>query len=142
MPAARRTVTAGNAEERLLLSAIIAFPGKADEVLARIDLNAMKDPAAIALFQRIAGAPDRGSVASVLEGAEEEERLLFTRLSVDPGFDTSLVDRVIEDCFAKIEKKKLDERLHQAREAGDIHLINALLLEKKQSIKGKRHEKL
>jgi DNA primase len=142
MPSARRPVTAGNAEERLLLSAVISFPGKADAVLARIDLNAMRDPAAGALFRRIAGASDRYDLASVLEGAGEEERLLFTHLSVDPGFDTALVDRVIEDCFAKIERKKLEERLHQAREAGDIHLINALLLEKKQSIKGKGHERL
>ena len=141
-PAIRRTATAGNAEERLLLSAIVAFPGKAEAVLARIDLKAIRDPAAGALFQRIAGASDRGDLASVLDGAGEEERLLFTRLSVDPGFDTDLVDRVIEDCFAKIEKKKFEERLHQAREAGDIHLINTLLLEKKLSIKGKRHERL
>ncbi len=141
-PAARRPATAGNAEELLLLSAVIAFPEKADAVLARIDLDAVRDPAAGALFRRIAGATDRVNLASVLEGAGEEERLLFTRLSVDPGFDTALVDRVIEDCFAKIEKKKLEERLHQAREAEDIHLINALLIEKKQSIKGKRHERL
>ena len=141
-PSAQRPVTAGNAEERLLLSAVIAFPGKADAVLARIDLNAMRDPVAGALFRRISGASDRDNLASVLEGAGEEERLLFTRLSVDPGFDTALVDRVIEDCFAKIEKKNLEERLHQAREAGDIHLISALLLEKKQSIKGRGHERL
>ena len=141
-PTARRPVTAGNTEERLLLSAVIAFPGKADAVLARIDADEMGDPAVGALFRRIAGAADRGNLASVLEGAGEEERLLFTRLSVDPGFDSALVDRVIEDCFAKIEKKKLEERLHRARETGDIHLINALLLEKKQSIKGKRHERL
>jgi DNA primase len=140
-PVARRPVTARNAEERLLLSAVIAFPQKADEVLARIDLNTIRDAAAAALFGRIAAVSDRNNLASVLEGAGEE-RLLFTQLSVDPGFDTALVERVIEDCCVKIEKKKFEERLHQAREGGDIHLINALLIEKKQSIKGKGHERL
>ena len=139
---ARRPGVARFAEERLLLSAIIAFPERADEVLARIDPDSIRDAAAAALFRRIAAAPERNNLASVLEGAGEEERLLFTRLSVDPGFDTTLVDRVIEDCFAKIEKKKFEERLHEAREAGDIHLINALLIEKKQTIKGKGHERL
>jgi hypothetical protein len=78
----------------------------------------------------------------VLEGAAEEERLLFTRLSVDPGFDTAHVNRIIEDCVAKIEKMKFEERLHRAREEGDLHLINALLIEKKKNIKGKGHERL
>jgi len=142
VPAVPRPGAARFAEDRLLLSAVIAFPKKADDVLARIDLNTIRDVAAAALFRRIAAAPDRSDLASVLEGASEEERLLFTRLSVDPGFDTALVDRVIEDCFAKIEEKKFDERLHEAREAGDIHLINALLMKKKQSIKGKGHERL
>ncbi|HYQ47699.1 MAG TPA: DNA primase [Thermodesulfovibrionales bacterium] len=138
MPAGRRSGTAESAEERLLLSAIIAFPQRTDEVLARIDLNTVRDATAAALFRRLAAAPDRGNLSSVLEGAGEEERLLFTRLSVDPGFDTGHVDRVIEDCLLKIENRKLDARFHEARETGDIHLINALLMEKKQSIKGKR----
>jgi hypothetical protein len=52
------------------------------------------------------------------------------------------VERVVEDCCTKIEKKKLEERLHRAREEEDLHLINALLLEKKKNIKGKGHERL
>ena len=137
-PALRRLAAATFTEEHLLLSAVIAFPQRTDEVMARIDLDTVRDAVAAALFRRIAAAPDRGDLSSVLEGAREEERLLFTRLSVEPGFDTALVDRVIEDCLRKIEKRKFEERLHEARETGDIHLINTLLMEKKQSIKGKR----
>jgi DNA primase len=138
----RRPGATPHQEERLLLSAVIAFPQQAERILERIDLNDFRDAAAASLFRRIAAVPDRSNPAAVLEGAAEEERLLFTRLAVDPGFDTSLVERVVEDCCAKIEKKKLEERLHLAREEGDLHLINALLIEKKKNIKGKGHERL
>ena len=138
----RRPGAAQHQEERLLLSAVIAFPQKTEQVLERIDLNDLRDATAASLLRRIAAAADRSDLAAVLEGSAEEERLLFTRLAVEPGFDTGLVERVVEDCCAKIEKKRLEERLHLAREEGDLHLINALLNEKKKTIKGKGHERL
>jgi DNA primase len=137
-----RAGTVKNAEERLLLSAVIAFPEKAPAVLSKIDMHDIRDTVVAGLLQRIAAATDKGNLAAVLGSASEEERLLFTRLSVEPGFDPEHVGRVIEDCFGKIEKRKFEERLHQARATGDIHQINALLLEKKQCIKGKGHERL
>jgi DNA primase len=136
-PAPTRQGTAKNAEELLLLSAVIAFPEKTKDVISKIDLKDVRDEVVASLFRRIASAPGKGSLAAVLDGATEEERLLFTRLSVDPGFDTELADRVIGDCFRKIEKKRFEERLHQARAAGDIHQINALLVEKKRYLKDK-----
>jgi len=137
-----RAGTVKNAEERLLLSAVIAFPEKAREVLSKIDMHDIRDTVVAGLLQRIAAATDKGNLATVLGSASEEERLLFTRLSVEPGFDPEHVGRVIEDCFGKIDKRKFEERLHRARATGDIHQINALLLEKKQCIKGKGHERL
>jgi hypothetical protein len=134
--AARKT------EEHLLLSAVIAFPQKAEGVLSRIDAADMKDPAIASLFRRIAAAPDRENLASILVEASDGEKKIFTMLSVEPGFDLEHVDRNIEDCVLKIEKRNLEERLHHAQAAGDIKLFQALLMERKKIIKGKDHERL
>lgn len=128
------------AEEELLLSAVIAFPEKADAVLSRIAPDEIQDAAVSSLFRKIAALPDKTNIAGILDHASEKDRLLFTRLSVSPGFDPEFVDRNIEDCCAKIEKRKFEERLQHARASGDIQLINALLLEKKKCIKEKDHE--
>jgi len=140
--APRRQGSVGNVEERLLLSSLIAFPEKAEGILSRIDMNDVSDPVVASLLRRISAVKDLGNLSSVLGSATEEERLLFTRLSVDPGFDTALADRVIEDCFGKIDRRKFEERLHLARAAGDLRQIDALLREKKQQIKGRGHERL
>jgi DNA primase len=139
-PAQTKAAPRYRAEEELLLSAVIAFPDKADAVLSRIDPDEIKDTAVSSLFRKIAALHDRTNIAGVLDTASEEDRLLFTRLSVAPGFDPEFVDRNIEDCLIKIEKRKFEERLLQARTAGDIQLINVLLLEKKKLIKEKDNE--
>ncbi len=139
-PVQTKAAPRNRAEEELLLSAIIAFPDKADAVLSRIDPDEIKDAAVSSLFRKIAALYDRTNIAGILDHASEEDRLLFTRLSVAPGFDPEFVDRNIEDCFIKIEKRKFEERLLHARAADDIQLINALLLEKKKLIKEKDHE--
>lgn len=140
MPARTKAAPRNCAEEELLLSAIIAFPERADAVLSRLDLDAIKDSAVASLLRKIAELPDRTNIAKVLDNASEEDRLLFTRLSVAPGFDPEFVDRNIEDCLMKIGKRKFEARLLHARTSGDIQLINALLLEKKKLIKEKDHE--
>jgi DNA primase len=139
-PVRTKAAPRNRAEEELLLSAVIAFPDKADVVLSRIDPDEIKDAAVSSLFRKIAALRDRSNIARVLDSAGEEDRLLFTRLSVAPGFDPEFVDQNIEDCFMKIEKRKFEERLLHARASDDIQLINALLLEKKKMIKEKDHE--
>ncbi|MBI5076183.1 MAG: DNA primase [Nitrospirae bacterium] len=139
-PVRTRTAPRNRAEEELLLSAVIAFSDKADAVLSRLNPDEMEDAAVASLFRKIAALPDRTNIAGVLDHASEEDRLLFTRLSVAPGFDPDFVDRNIEDCFMKIEKRKFESRLQHARASGDIQLINALLLEKKKMIKERDHE--
>jgi len=139
-PVRTKAAPKNRAEEELLLSAVIAFPDKADAVLSRIDPEEIQDAAIASLFRRIAALPDRTNIAGVLDQASEEDRLLFTRLSVAPGFDPEFVDRNIEDCFTKIEKRKFEARLLHARASGDVQLINTLLLEKKKLIKERDHE--
>ncbi len=128
------------AEEEILLSAVISFPDRAAAVLARIAPDEITDAVVASLLRRIAAAGGKSDVASVLDQASEEERALFTRLSVSPGFDLAAVDRNIEDCLVKIGKRRFEERLMRARASGDIGLINALLLEKKRQIKGINYE--
>ena len=139
-PIQAKATPRNRAEEELLLSAVIAFPEKADAVLSRIDPDEIQDAAVSSLFRKIAALHDRTNISGILDHASEEDRLLFTRLSVAPGFDPEFVDRNIEDCCVKIEKRKFEERLLHARASGDIQLINALLLEKKKRIKEKDYE--
>ena len=130
--------TAKNNEEYILLSAVIAFPEKSGYVLSRIDPGDIKDKTAASLFKRIADTGHGKDLSVILEEADEQEKIMFTKLSVDPGFDLDHVDMNIEDCLRRIEKKKLDERIRLAEGSGDLKLINALLLEKKIFIEGKR----
>lgn len=124
-----------NSEEYLLLSTLIAFPEKSDYLLSRIDINDIKDKTVVSLFKKIASIEDKKNLMTILDKADEQERIMFTKLSVDPGFDLEYVDRNIEDCLRRIEKKKLDKMIRHAEGSGDLKLINTLLLEKKRFIK-------
>ncbi len=124
-----------NREEYLLLSAVIAFPEKCSYVLSRLDIGAMRDKTARSLFNRLESLEDKKDVARILDDAGEDERRIVTKFSVDPGFDPDHVDRNIEDCFRRIEKRDLDERIRLAETSGDLNLVNSLLLEKKKFVK-------
>ncbi|MBI5639209.1 MAG: DNA primase [Nitrospirae bacterium] len=130
-----RPLSAGQAkigEEHLLLSAVISFPEKADYVLSRLDMSDLKDKTVEALFRKLVSLESRKDLSAIFDTANEEEKKLITRFSVEPGFDSSLVDRNIEDCFRRIQKRKLDEKIRIAQTAGDLKLINALLTERKR----------
>ena len=127
-------LSAKNAEEYLLLSAVIAFPEKSDYVLSRIDIDEIKDKILISLFGRLASLEDKKDFTrSILDSGEEEEKKIVTKFSVDPGFDPEHVDKNIEDCFRSIEKRKLNERLRLTEMSSDLALIKSLHLEKKRN---------
>ena len=128
----------GNREEYLLLSAVIHFPGKLDYVLSRLDMQDIKDKTVVSLFEKISSAAGKDNPGNILDVADEEERITFTRLSVEPGFDIEHVDKNIEDCLMSIEEKKFEERFRLAELSGDLKLFNDLLLEKKKRIEGKK----
>ena len=96
------------------------FPEKLDYVLSRLDMKDIRDKTVVSLFEKISAAADKDNPASVLDGADEQERTTFTRLMVEPGFDIEHVDRNIEDCLMSIEKKKFDERFRLAELSGDL----------------------
>ncbi len=121
--------------ERLLLSAIVAFPDRTGFVLSRIDMDEIKDKIVGSLLRRFAAAGAGDDMTAVLEGAAEEERALATKLSVEPGFDTENVDRIIEDCVRTIERRKLEERHQRAQQSGDTADLNEFLDEKRRFVK-------
>jgi DNA primase len=123
-------------EEHLLLSAVLASPEKADYVLSRISIEDIGDKTVAALFSRIAALPEGRELLSILEEAGEDEKKMVTLLSVDPGFDPEFIDRNIDDCLAKIVKRKLDEKVLLIERSDDPALSNAFLLEKQKLLKG------
>ncbi|MGC2064576.1 MAG: DNA primase [Thermodesulfovibrionales bacterium] len=123
-------------EEHLLLSAILASPEKADYVLSRISVKDIADKTVAALFNRIAALPEAEELLAILDEAGDDERKMVTLLSVDPGFDPEFIDRNIEDCLAKIEKRKFDEKVLLIERSDDPALSNAFLLEKQKLLKG------
>lgn len=129
-PQARRS------EEHLLLSAVLASPEKADYVLDRISIDDLRDKTVASLFRRIAGMKDRRELADIFAGADDDEKKMATRLSVDPGFDPAFLDQNIDDCLAKIEKRKFDERGLVIERSADAALSNAFLIEKQKLLKG------
>ncbi|GAB4488948.1 MAG: DNA primase [Thermodesulfovibrionales bacterium] len=135
-PYNRQDDTAARTEERILLGAVIAFPGRLPEVLARIDPDSLGDRVVASLLKRFAEAGER-TLPEVAAAAPPEELTLFNRLAVDPGFDLSEVDRNIEDCLGAIERKRFDERIRMAQRSGDVHALNALLAERKNRARGK-----
>ncbi len=123
-------------EEHLLLSAVLASPEKAGYVLGRISIADIADKTVAGLFSRIAALPEGKELSSSLEEAGEDEKKMVTLLSVDPGFDPEFIDRNIDDCLAKIEKRKLDERVLTIERSDDPAVSNAFLLEKQKLLKG------
>ncbi|HYA12497.1 MAG TPA: toprim domain-containing protein, partial [Thermodesulfovibrionales bacterium] len=123
-------------EEYLLLSAIIAFPEKAEYVLSRLNIEDMRDETIISLFKKIKAVGNMFTSVSLLNEADDEERALITGLTLKPGFDLEHVDRNIEDCIQTLLQKRFNEKRKLAEESGDIALLNKLLKEKRKLIKG------
>ena len=129
---------AAHKEELLLLSAIVSFPEKAGPVLSRLNVDAMRDATVRSLFYKIKMLAGNVSISALLEDAEDAERTLITKLSVEPGFDPELVDQNIDDCLQTIEYRIFEERkrLADSKKPDDAALHNSLLKEKRRFIKG------
>jgi DNA primase len=123
-------------EEVLLLSAAISVPDKAAEITGRLQTEDIKDSLIRDIFGKIRTSEDEQ--APEVAGDTDEEKALISRLSLDPGFDTEEVDRVIDDCLLKIERRHVDEEIAKARRAGDMALLNRLLGERQKLIQEAR----
>jgi DNA primase len=130
---ARRTLNRG---EHLLLSAIIAFPEKADNVLSRLNIEELKDETIRSIFKKIKPSADKLDMNSLLNKSDDAEKALITELSLRPGFDLEHVDRNIDDCLRTLVQKRFEERRRSAEESGNLALLDSLLKEKRRLIKG------
>jgi DNA primase len=130
---ARRTLNRG---EHLLLSAIIAFPEKADNVLSRLNIEELKDETIRSIFKKIKPSADKLDMNSLLNKSDDAEKALITELSLRPGFDLEHVDRNIDDCLRTLVQKRFEERRRLAEESGNLALLDSLLKEKRRLIKG------
>jgi DNA primase len=103
-------------EEILLLSAAVAVPEKAGDILERISVADIKDTLISGLLKKLT---EGGLSPEVIVGTEgtEEERALLTRLSIEPGFDIDNVDKVVDDCIKKMALRRLDEEIEKAKTA-------------------------
>jgi hypothetical protein len=124
---------AKNGEEYLLLSVLISFPEKSEYIRSRLELNDIKDKLVFSLLKKIFSLGNTWDVVHILDIADEEERKIVTRYSVEPGFEPEYIDKSIEDCLKRIENSKLDKSLQTT---GDKELGNLLLIEKR-SLEGK-----
>jgi len=124
-------------EEYLLLSAIITFPEKADNVIPKLDIEDLKDETIRSIFKKIKTSVDKLNVNSLLIKSDDTERTLITELSLNPGFDLEHVDRNINDCLRRIAQRRFEERgkLALSKEPDDAALHNSLLKEKRRLIK-------
>jgi DNA primase len=122
-------------EEVFLLSTSTSVPGKAGEILERISPEDFKDGLIRGIFIKLNAAPDQAP-AEVAE--TDEEKALVAKLSLEPGFDISEADRVVNDCIRKIERRQVDEKIEAARSAGDMALLSRLLGERQKFIQEAR----
>ncbi|MDH5202206.1 MAG: hypothetical protein OEW69_02965, partial [Nitrospirota bacterium] len=122
-------------EEYLLLSAIIAFPEKADDILLRLDIEDLTDETIKSLFKKIKALANKFNLSSLLDTADDSEKVIITALSLKPGFDLEHIDRNIDDCLHILMQKKFEEKVRHAEESGDIALLNLLLKEKRTFMK-------
>ncbi|MEW6570706.1 MAG: DNA primase [Nitrospirota bacterium] len=122
-------------EERILLSTLISFPEKADSVLSRLKTEDLKDETVRSIFEKIKLCKSNCWVGSVIDKADEKERVLLSELSIDPGFDPEHVDENINDCLSVVSRRKLAEKRRIAEDTADITLLDSLLKEKRRFIK-------
>lgn len=120
-------------EEFLLLSAVLAFPDRYNDILSLVSLEEFRSSMVGELLKKMGKAA--GSVDLMLPSLTDEEKKLATRLAVNPGFDIENVDKNIDDCVRKIIMRRHDEQIRQAESAGDLKLLSSLLLKRQRLLK-------
>ena len=125
-------------EEHLLLSAAMAFPDKANDILSRLDVEDLRDMTVKSLFCKIISLKGHFHADLLLEEADDQEKVLLTGLLLHPGFDPEHVDRNVNDCLQRIAQIRFEDRRIEAlsSEPDDIALHNLLLEEKRKLIRG------
>jgi DNA primase len=128
-------------EEFLLLGAILSSPDRAMDALSLINMEDLSETAVKEIFGKIHSLGGEFSLSGLLKEASQEEQAIITRLSLKPGFDMEAIDKTINDCLKKIKKRKVDKRIREAEESGDIRLLKSLLTERQRLNKETLYER-
>lgn len=127
-------------EEYLLLSALIACPGKTGSICSSLHVEDLQNPVIRSLFEKVKSFPGEVTPDSLLNISDEQERALISEMTLNPGFDPEHIDRNITDCLHTITEKKVEEQRRQAEETNNAEILNSLLKEKRKRIKGIQEE--
>jgi DNA primase len=116
--------TVRHVEEYLLLSALISFPEKVEEVIPEVNSEELRTVPIKSLFEKI----------KALGGS------IIRELSINPGFDLDHVDRNIHDCLRRLAQRRLEDRRNVlvAQEPYDVALHDSILKEKRKLIREKK----
>jgi len=125
-------------EEYLLLSALLSFPENLNYTISKLKLEDLYDPTIKRILEKIKTIQERFSIDYLSELCDDKERILISKMLVNPGFDNENVNEVIDDCIRAIKIRRLEEQLSYAKGIGDVKLLNSLLKEKRENIKGNK----
>jgi hypothetical protein len=120
-------------EETLLLSTVIAFPDRCNDILSRVSVEEFKSPDVRSLLKKLNN--EGVKLDEMLTSLSEEEKLLITRLTINTGLDLENVDKNIDDCTRKIIMRRHNELIKEAELKGDLKLLNSLLLKRQVLVK-------
>lgn len=124
-------------EEVLLLSAIVAFPDRAPYIFDNLNMDRVRNPIVRQIFQEIKPSAERLNMNTMLGILNDEGKALITRLSLNPGFAVEDVDNSIRGCLRKMAHCEIEEKIKEAKTAGDLRLLDSLLVEKQKIIRRK-----
>lgn len=126
-------------EEVLLLSSVISFPEKIRDVIERLPLKDLRNTIVKGIFEKLGIS---GSIEEAMPSMNAEERSLISRLTIEPGFDTSNVDKNIEDCLNSIRGRiventlrEIHDKIRKAEKTGQEEILKALLIEKQKVLR-------
>jgi DNA primase len=125
-------------EEYLLLSALLSFPENLNYTISKLKLEDFYDPTIKKILEKIKTIQESFSIDNLSELCDDKERILISKMLVNPGFDNENVNEVIDDCIRAIKIRRLEEQLSYAKGIGDVKLLNSLLKEKRENIKGNK----
>jgi DNA primase len=78
------------------------------------------------LMEHVQGGKDMANVEGILESAEAKQQLRTVMLA-QPFYREEMVESAVTEFGKKIAKRKISKSISQAKEAGDIQMLNRLI---------------
>jgi DNA primase len=126
-----RTQPRAHNEETLLLSVAIIEPHLATELMKRIEIDTLNDPVISVLLKRLAENSEQVGSDMLSFAESDDERVLISKFTLDPGFEPDDLRAVFEDCIKKISRKGIDREIADAERSGNFEKFNELIGKRK-----------